>query len=108
MSEGHKAAQKRYQLSGKKAIVEKARYEMYRDAAITAYGGECNCCGEKTPAFLTIDHINGGGAEHRRSLRGLPIGNFLKKNNYPSGYRVLCWNCNAADGIRGGCPHKKA
>ena len=29
------------------------------------YGRACSCCGETEPAFLTIDHVNNDGAEHR-------------------------------------------
>jgi hypothetical protein len=44
---------------------------------------------------LTIDHINGGGSEHRREMRkkGNTFYNWLKKNYYPNGYQCLCVNC---------------
>lgn len=43
---------------------------------------------------LTIDHINGGGTKHRKSL-GLSRFNFwLRNHGFPEGYQVLCWNCN--------------
>lgn len=32
---------------------------------LAGYGGKCICCGETHPAFLTVDHINNDGAEHR-------------------------------------------
>ncbi len=69
------------------------------------YGGKCKCCGEKELVFLTIDHINGGGNKHRKII-GKNIYVWLKKNNYPKGFQVLCWNCNAAKHILGKCPHK--
>src|SRR3989304_6254325 len=31
---------------------------------------KCACCGDGNIEFLTIDHINGGGAKHRRELGG--------------------------------------
>lgn len=37
-------------------------------AMIDAYGGKCRCCGEREPQMLAIDHKNGGGTKHRRSL----------------------------------------
>lgn len=77
---------------------------------IDAYGGECECCGEKHHQFLTIDHINGGGAKHVKSLnigRGHAFYHWLEKQGYPKdAFRLLCWNCNAAEGILGGCPHR--
>ncbi len=35
---------------------------------LTVYGGRCECCGEEEIGFLTIDHIDGKGAEHRREI----------------------------------------
>jgi hypothetical protein len=56
--------------------------------------------------FLTIDHIENNGAEHRRQQRngqnkGHDIYAWLRKNNYPEGFQVLCYNCNCAKGIYG-------
>ena len=92
-------------------------YHSIRRAAIEAYGGmKCACCGETIEQFLTIDHINNDGAEHRKSL-GRKIGNgkggsatiytWLKNNNYPPGFQVLCMNCNHGKSRnKGVCPHK--
>ena len=32
------------------------------------YGKVCQCCGEPRLTVLAIDHIDGNGAEHRRSI----------------------------------------
>jgi len=56
----------------------------------------CSRCGIIDTDVLTIDHINGGGNKHRREL-GICSSHFnrwLKKNDYPDGYQVLCFNCN--------------
>ena len=78
--------------------------------AFDAYGGRfCECCGETILEFLTIDHINGDGSHHRRSINsrgGYSFYHWLKNNNYPSGYRVLCMNCNFSHGAYHYCPHK--
>lgn len=45
---------------------------------------------------LTIDHVNGGGRRHMRSignLGGAPFYSWLKQQRFPSGYQVLCANC---------------
>ena len=69
------------------------------------YGSSCACCGEGNIAFLTIDHIAGGGSAHRKSFGG-SIYRWLKLNNFPSGFQTLCMNCNFAKSkIVGGCPH---
>lgn len=67
---------------------------------------QCWCCQEKTLEFLSIDHINGGGGKHRREIGLGKIYHWLKKNDYPSGFRVLCMNCNHAWGHYSCCPHK--
>jgi len=64
----------------------------------------CECCGELHIEFLTIDHINGNGAKHRLKI-GPHINRWLIKNNFPPGYRVLCFNCNCSLGHCGYCPH---
>lgn len=74
------------------------------------YGGPvCACCGEKALPFLTIDHIHGGGREHRRIIGGgHNFYSWLKKNHYPTGYQVLCMNCNFGKRMNEGiCPHKE-
>jgi len=66
---------------------------------------KCAFCEESDMDILTIDHINGGGNAHRRSINksgSVTGGNFYKHladNNYPEGYQILCWNCNAKKGI---------
>lgn len=78
-----------------------------------AYGGcSCACCGETGIDFLTIDHIGGGGNRHRQELFGGRRGSgydfygWLKKQGYPPGYQVLCFNCNFAKWKLGECPHQ--
>lgn len=78
------------------------------------YGGVCVCCGESNLLFLTIDHINGNGGQHRRQL-GMGNGGghvfyqWLKNNHFPNGYQVLCFNCNCGRAINNGvCPHEQS
>lgn len=69
----------------------------------------CACCGENHIDFLTIDHINGGGTQHRTKVIGTQLYRWLIKNNFPSGYQVLCFNCNCAKGLKQNnnkCPHE--
>jgi rubrerythrin len=86
----------------------KARQRRYKDETFAAYGGYvCRCCGETIRDFLTIDHIQGCGRDTRK-IHGLG-GNFyrwLKRNGYPEGFQVLCFNCNLGRSLHGGrCPH---
>lgn len=61
------------------------------------YGSRCACCGDPDPRRLTIDHIAGGGRQHRASgLDGhYHIGRYLRANGWPPGYQTLCWSCNS-------------
>lgn len=61
------------------------------------YGGECHECHESCLTFLSIDHIDGGGRQHRNELgigRGHQFYLWLRKNQYPTNFRTLCFNCN--------------
>ena len=81
-----------------------------KELVIEAYGGKvCSCCGETELGFLQIDHIDGGGNAHRRSLNlaGTTFLHSLKKAGFPPGYRVLCANCNWGRRLTGVCPHEE-
>ena len=92
---------------------KQARREVERQGkdkrdAFAAYGGAiCRCCGETMKEFLTIDHINGGGRHHRQEI-GPRLYAWLRRHAYPSGFQVLCMNCNFAKGQHGVCPHETA
>lgn len=104
---------------GKQAgYMKKSNLKLKRQV-MDAYGGKCACCGEAELVFLTIDHINDDGAEHRRQIAaergsqwlqaGSPTYRWLRDNNYPEGFQVLCANCNCGRHWNGGiCPHKMA
>ena len=80
----------------------------------------CSCCGENEfLIFLTIDHVRGRKysddyintteKKARNAITGKVMYDKLEKQNFPNGYRVLCWNCNSArdkqpDKI---CPHQR-
>lgn len=86
------------------------RRQVWRDLRaemIVAYGSVCSCCGEDEPKFLTIDHVNGGGAKHKRSIPGRNVPLWLKKHEYPKkDFQLLCYNCNCGKAYNGGnCPH---
>lgn len=101
-----------YYVKHREEIRKKAHDDhlLRRKKAIEHYGGKCACCGATLFEFLTIDHIDGHGNQHRREHGGDSATNFylwLEKNNYPDGFQVLCWNCNCSKGIYGFCPHNR-
>ena len=101
-----------YYKINRKKVSEKtaAKRAEIRRIVFAHYGGKCACCGEQTPQFLTIDHIENNGAEHRKKI-GVKCGwvfyKWLLKNNYPEGHQLLCFNCNTAKGFFGICPHQQ-
>lgn len=83
-------------------------FEYYSDGDVC-----CACCGESSMCFLSLDHVNNDGAEHRRKLTGgksrggnLQVFYWILRNDFPPGFQVLCHNCNMAKGIYGECPHE--
>lgn len=90
-------------------IQKRARSKL-RKQLLEHYGGnppKCSCCGEITNVFLCIDHIDGGGNEHRRVAGGTDgFWRKLRKEGFPPGYQVLCHNCNFAKHTLGECPHQ--
>lgn len=52
-------------------------------------------CGHNDLRALSIDHVNGKGTAHRKTIKGGGLGfyRWLKVNAYPTGFQVLCMNC---------------
>lgn len=107
----YKEKRKEYMREYRKKNGDKVRarqrgyYVKARLEALEHYGGKppkCKECGELRTPCLSLDHIDNNGAEHRRNMTkeyGYKLGGnqilmWLKKNNYPSGFQVLCYNCN--------------
>lgn len=106
---------KKWNNNNRERLNESTRKRTYRYKieAISHYSNGlncCACCGESNIQFLTIDHIDNNGANHRRAMNHSSICDWLKFNDYPSGYQVLCWNCNCGKAFntisKGICPHK--
>ncbi len=85
----------------KSVAQSKRRRLYYKTQVLTHYGnGKLACvrCSFSDIRALSIDHINGGGFKHRRSLGinnggGLGFYLWLIRNNLPMGYQTLCMNC---------------
>lgn len=88
----------------------RATQAVLKSKVLAAYGGPvCNGCGETEVAALQMDHINGDGNVHAAKIgKDGDIRNgrsklyrWLRDNNFPPGFRVLCANCNirAARGV---------
>ena len=87
----------------------RARRLALRAEMLAAYGNCCSCCGESEEAFLTLDHVDRDGADHRRRLgTNFAVWQELKRKGWPKrGYTLLCYNCNCGRERNGGvCPHR--
>ena len=77
-----------------------------RRAYLDHYGTKRECCGETITEFLNIDHLSRGGTAERKRLGGGDNANRKRmKQGFPSGFQVLCYNCNCSLGHYGYCPH---
>lgn len=90
-------ASKKHHRNNRESKIKYAREYRKKNklAVIRHYSkGELKCkrCGFDNMSALQIDHIDGGGEKHRRSIRG-DIYVWLIKNNFPDGFQVLCANC---------------
>lgn len=89
------------------AISKKKSLQEIKKKVFDHYGNFCVCCGETESKFLTIDHTYGGGAQHRKEVgEGSTFYSWLVKNEFPEGFRTLCYNCNI--GRKNDlCPHEE-
>ena len=89
---------------------------LYKAEVLKHYGNDklaCVCCGVDILEMLTLDHINGRNKEEKKNqlhayhlykhLRTI----YYKTNQWPEGFRTLCFNCNSGRQINKGiCPHE--
>ena len=84
--ESQLAHQKKYRDANKESLNlhRRNKAKSIRELVFEYYGKSCVCCGESGSVFLTIDHINGGGNQHRREIGGnsTAIYRWLVKNNF--------------------------
>lgn len=110
---------KKYRANNKEKYEESSRRVQVnrrirlKEMVMAVYGGgQCACCGETEISFLTLDHINNDGAEHRKEAKGGGRGGAgfyskLKQQGFPPGLQVLCFNCNMSKSFNGGtCAHQ--
>jgi hypothetical protein len=96
-----KIKEKRYRDKHKKDLKLRNQWNVFKIKVevLSHYSNgrvQCQLCGMTNIICLSIDHINGGGNIHRKAIGNILGSRFyrwLRTNNYPKGYRVLCLNC---------------
>lgn len=67
-----------------------------RLAILAILGSKCVRCGFDDPRALQVDHVNGGGSQHRKSLSHSWGSKFWEAelSERRAAYQLLCANCN--------------
>lgn len=82
---------------GKKVVSDWWQAKKRRVLSHYGLAGKAACiwCGYDDLRALSIDHIEGGGHEHRKNTKsyGSKIYAWLEKENMPEGFQTLCMNC---------------
>jgi hypothetical protein len=123
-SENRSRQKERYQSSEHKAKKNNARKDI-RLNILQVYSKRlsnsdipcCNCCGLNSHLdFLALDHIAGKRQMdsepelvklgYSSKLKSVELQPWIRKNNFPDGFQILCHNCNQAKSSYGKCPHE--
>lgn len=92
----------------RQAAASKRQREDAKRQVFEYYGNVCACCGESCLLFLTVEHIDGGGRKHRKTMGAQTIYVWLVNSGFPGGFEILCYNCNCGKRVNGGvCPHQQ-
>ena len=108
--ERSKAMAKKSYLARDRVKLSKHLHDMkrtLRKELLDMYGHRCACCGESHDQFLTLDHVNGGGSQQRKTRGAFVVLKEAIDANDPAQFRILCFNCHLGAHANGGiCPHK--
>ena len=92
---------KEYYIDNQEKLLSKSKFQYLNNRNEIYYwysngSMKCNECGKNNIEFLSIDHIDNNGADHRRDIGigGGRLAQYIIKNNFPEEYQVLCNNCN--------------
>lgn len=97
--EANRIAREKYKIwatanPGKQNLKTRTFRANCRIRILQMYGGKCSTCGEPDGTVLQLDHIHGGGTQHRREVHspGVIRDALLAENS--SKYQLLCANCH--------------
>jgi hypothetical protein len=98
----------KYKPSPEKSLEYTRRYhKKLKNTILNAYGGCCSICLESQKEFLCITKKNGGGNQERQKMGGADkLYRWIRANDFPTNFRLLCHNCNFSICQYGYCPHQ--
>src|SRR6267142_5154280 len=107
LSKRRKTNRDHYHRYREEHIAKQTAYrQRIKDACYAAYGGYiCKCCEITEKSVLCLDHIENDGYKNRKEIGyrgGIGVYLWIVRNNFPSGFQVLCYNCNQSKRINGG------
>lgn len=102
------ARSKQYRAKNREELAQKKweYYQELRKEALLHYSVgslKCAICSHDVWTHLCLDHIEDGGTKHRltnKQIKGHAVFNWVKKNNYPAIFQVLCYNCNQIKSLK--------
>jgi hypothetical protein len=100
-----------WQVRNKARVATRARSQRQtlRLAALAYYGGippRCFCCFNGFTDHLTVAAMDGEILFGTTGRTGTALYRKLAREDYPEGYRVLCWNCLMSRSLYHACPHE--
>lgn len=96
------AARRRVQQRATNGRDSRRYYAKLRADALAPYGDSCACCA--ATEALTLDHIAGGGKQHRQIFTSSSaMYRWIITNGHPDGFQILCSPCNKSKGAGPRC-----
>ena len=91
---GNETESQPYRCNSCNVIVAQKYRRQLRDDIFQWLGNECNECGFDDPRAFQIDHLNGGGRQHRKSMNDSPTVYLRYVLEHLDEFQLLCANCN--------------
>ena len=82
-------------------LLRRRYWKKLRGQVLEAYGAWCHCFKETREEFLATDHLD----DSKPKMVGTALYTWLRQNDFPEGFQILCHNCNQAKAWYGYCPH---
>ena len=99
---------KRFEPDGENGKIKSKVFAHYSKVVSNSDVPICACCGYSDIRFLNVDHIDGRKnlSVKEKKLQSHYLWKYLIKTGFPSGYQILCYNCNLGKGREKYCPHQ--